>query len=297
MDVTVVLVPGQGSQAPGMLLPWLDLPGTGPELAAWSDAAGLDLLHLGTAAGADEIRDTALAQPLLTAAALLSVKALTSTPDLVCGHSVGELGALAVAGVLTPLEAVLLAAERGRLMAKAAAESPTGMAASLGGDEEQVRAAAADLGLEVATVNVAGQTVFGGSVEALTAFAEAAPGGARVRRLETAGAFHTSAMSSAVPGFTELVAALAPRDAVVPVVANADGATLTDGRLLLDRLVAQLVGPVRFDLCLKTVAAAAPDAIVELAPSGTLAALVKRAVPGVPVVALKAPSDLAGAPA
>jgi [acyl-carrier-protein] S-malonyltransferase len=278
-----------------MLLPWLDLPGAEAALAEWSDAASLDLLHLGTAADADDIRDTAVAQPLLTAAALLSAKALTTTPDLVCGHSIGELGALALAGVLTPVEAVTLAAERGRLMAKAAAERPTGMAATLGGDEDQARALATVYGLEIATVNVAGQTVFGGPVDALKAFADASPGGARVRRLETAGAFHTSAMASAVPGFAELVSALTPRDALVPVVANADGATLSDGRQLVDRLVGQLVGPVRFDLCLQTVAAAAPDSIVELAPGGTLAALVKRAVPGVPITALRAPSDVAGA--
>lgn len=276
-----------------MLMPWLDLPGAKEDLAAWSDAASLDLLHLGTAAGADDIRDTAVAQPLLTATALLSAKALTTAPDLVCGHSVGELGALAVAGVLTPVEAVTLAAERGRLMAKAASERPTGMAATLGGDEEQAREVATLYGLEVATVNVAGQTVYGGPVEALQAFAEASPGGARVRRLETAGAFHTSAMASAVPGFAELVAGLSPRDADVPVVANADGATLTDGRALLDRLVAQLTGPVRFDLCLATVAAAEPASVVELAPGGTLAALVKRAVPGVAITALKTPADLA----
>jgi [acyl-carrier-protein] S-malonyltransferase len=275
-----------------MLTPWLELPGAAEDVAAWSDAASLDLLHLGTVAGADEIRDTAVAQPLLTATALLSAKALPSAPDLVCGHSIGELGALAVAGVLTPVEAVTLAAERGRLMAKAAAERPTGMAATLGGDENQAREVATIYGLEVATVNVAGQTVYGGPVEALAAFAEASPGGARVRRLETAGAFHTSAMASAVPGFAELVGGLSPRDAYVPVVANADGQALTDGRLLVDRLVAQLIGPVRFDLCLASIAATAPTSVVELAPGGTLAALVKRAVPGVPIIALKTPADI-----
>ena len=291
--MNVVLVPGQGSQTPGMLASWLELPGAADDLAAWSDVAGLDLVHLGTVAGAEEIRDTAVAQPLLTATALLSAKALTTTPDLVCGHSIGELGALALAGVLTPVEAVALAAERGRLMAKAAAERPTGMAATLGGDEEQARALATIYGLEVATVNVVGQTVYGGPVEALQAFAEANPGGARVRRLETAGAFHTSAMASAVPGFADLIAGITPKDATVPVVANADGAVLTDGRALLDRLVVQLTGPVRFDLCLATVAGKEPDAVVELAPGGTLAALVKRAVPGVAITALKTPADLA----
>ena len=288
--VNAVLVPGQGSQTPGMLVPWLALPEAETHLRDWSDAAGLDLVHLGTVAGADEIRDTAVAQPLLAATALLSARALPAPPEVVCGHSVGELGALALAGVLTPVDAVRLAAERGRLMAKAAAERPTGMVATLGGDDLAAREVAELYGLEVATVNVAGQTVYGGPVDALEAFAAAAPGGARVRRLETAGAFHTSAMALAVPGFAALVAELTPRDATVPVVANADGAVLTDGRALVDRLVVQLTGPVRFDLCLQALAARAPEQLVELAPSGTLAALAKRALPGVPVLALKEPA-------
>ncbi|HUR15445.1 MAG TPA: ACP S-malonyltransferase [Mycobacteriales bacterium] len=288
--MNAVLVPGQGSQTPGMLLPWVGLPGAQDDLRTWSDAAGLDLVQLGSVAGAEEIRDTAIAQPLLTATALLSSRALTSPAGVVCGHSVGELGALALAGVLTEVEAVSLAAERGRLMAKAAAERPTGMVATLGGDDVAAREVATELGLEVATVNVTGQTVYGGPVEALEAFATAAPGGARVRRLETAGAFHTSAMAAAVPGFASLVADLRPREASVPVIANADGSVLTDGRALLDRLVSQLTGPVRFDLCLQAIAMLGPEQVVELAPAGTLTALVKRALPGVPVLALKDPA-------
>jgi [acyl-carrier-protein] S-malonyltransferase len=290
--VNVFLVPGQGAQVPGMLRPWLDLPGAREDLAAWSAAADLDLLHLGTAAGADEVRDTAVAQPLLTATALLSARAVDATPDLVCGHSVGELGALALAGVLPAAAAVVLAAARGRLMATAAAAAPTGMVAVLGGDAEEVRTAALALGLEVATVNVAGQTVFGGPVDALAALAAVPPAGARVRRLETAGAFHTRAMAPAVEAFAGLVGGLTPQRAQVPVVANADGAALTDGRLLLDRLVAQLTGPVRFDLCLETIAAYAPTQVVELAPSGTLTALAKRALPGGVTLAAAVPPVL-----
>jgi len=287
--MNVLLVPGQGAQVPGMLRPWLDVPGAREELAAWSAAAALDLLQLGTAASAEEIRDTAVVQPLLTATALLCARALDVTPDLVCGHSIGELGALALAGVIPAAAAVGLAAARGRLMAAAAAQTRTGMAAVLGGDERAVRTVALGLGLEVATVNVAGQTVYGGPVEALDALAAAPPMGARVRRLETAGAFHTSAMASAVPGFAALVADLQAQPARVPVVANADGALLTDGRQLLDRLVAQLTGPVRFDLCLATVAARFPTRVVELAPAGTLTGLAKRALPGVSVAAAVPP--------
>ena len=272
-----------------MLLPWLESRAT-EQLALWSDAAGLDLLRLGTTAEADEIRDTSVAQPLLTAAALLSWQALGTAPDVVLGHSVGELAALAVAGVITPTDAVVLAAERGRAMAAAAAQAPTGMAATLGGDAEVVAAAAAALGLEVATVNVAGQTVYGGPVAALDQLAEQQPGGARVRRLETAGAFHTSAMAPAVPRLQELVDGLTPNDPTCTVIANKDGAAVTSGRELLDRLVGQLTGPVRFDLCLAAVAHATE--VVELAPGGTLVALAKRAVPGAALTALKTPADL-----
>jgi [acyl-carrier-protein] S-malonyltransferase len=292
VQVIVLLAPGQGSQSPGMLAPWLDLPGAGADLATWSEAAGLDLLHLGTGADVEEIRDTAVAQPLLTATALLSWRALEIAADVVCGHSIGELAALAVAGVLDTTTAVRLAAERGRAMARAAAARPTGMAAVLGGDADEVRAAAATHGLEIATVNVPGQLVLGGPVEALDALAATPPDGARVRRLETAGAFHTSAMDPAVPRLSELVAALTPGEPVCRVVANADGAVVTSGRELLDRLVGQLTGPVRFDLCLQTVAGLEPSTVIELAPGGTLSAIAKRALPGVSITALKTPDDL-----
>lgn len=285
----VLLSPGQGSQTPGMLLPWLEVAGAEDDLAQWSAVAGLDLRHLGTRAAAEELRDTAVAQPLLVAAALLSGRALLTgrTPDLVCGHSVGELAALALAGVLTDTEAVGLAAGRGRAMAAAAAERPTGMAALLGSTE------APDVpGLELATVNVLGQVVVGGPLAALKALAGDPPAGARVRRLEVAGAFHTSAMASAVAPFRALVAQLPRRTAACGVVANADGAVLTDADELLERLVRQLTAPVRFDLCLGALGARGVTEVVELAPGGTLGPLVRRGVPGAAVTVLKTPADL-----
>lgn len=281
-----LLSPGQGAQSPGMLTPWLALPGAEGHLARWSELSGLDLVRLGVSADADELRRTEVAQPLLTAAALLSGRALLGSvaPTGVCGHSVGELPALALAGVLTDDESVLLAAGRGRAMAAAAAERPTGMAAVLGGavDENALR----DAGLELATVNAPGQVVVGGALKALDAWVP--PQGSRVRRLDVAGAFHTSAMASAVEAFADLVGRLSPRDADCDVVANADGAVLRDGRALLDRLVAQLIRPVRFDLCL----GALDGPAVELAPAGVLSALVRRARPDVSITALRTPADL-----
>ena len=279
--VTTLLTPGQGAQAPGLLVPWLTAPGAVTAVERWSARTGLDLLGLGTTAPADVLRQTDVAQPVLTAAALLSGRTLDA-PTLVCGHSVGELAALALAGVLDDDEAVALAAVRGRLMADAARLRPTGMAAVLGEVPSAEEVAAA--GLELATVNAPGQVVLGGPVEALDAYAPS--GRARLRRLEVAAAFHTSAMAPARDALAAHVAGLAPGEAVCPVVANADGAVLTDGRALLDRLADQLVRPVRFDLCL----AALPDGpVVELAPSGVLTGLVRRARPDLAVEGVRAP--------
>jgi [acyl-carrier-protein] S-malonyltransferase len=272
-----------------MLVPWLELPGASDTVQRWSERTGLDLVALGTTASSDEVRATEVAQPLLTAVALLSGRALLSggVPDAVCGHSIGELSALALAGVMTDDDAVALAAGRGALMASAAAARPTTMAAVLGGevDDDDLRAA----GLEVATINVPGQVVVGGPVEALQAWTP--PEGARVRPLDVAGAFHTSAMAPAVEGFTALVDATPASDAVCDVVANGDGAVLRDGRELMTRLIGQLTRPVRFDLCLQALAGrqGATDAF-ELAPAGVLAGMAKRA--GLPVTALKTPADL-----
>ncbi len=274
-----------------MLTPWLELPGAAEQVSHWSTACNLDLVHLGTTAEADEIRRTEHAQPLLVAASLLSGRAVLAggDPDLVCGHSIGELAVLALAGVLDDADAVLLAAERGRLMAEAAALAPTGMAALLGrADVSSVQDRLGGSGLELATVNAPGQVVLGGPVAALQAWEP--PAGVRVRQLDVAGAFHTSAMASAVEPFRALVNALHPRPARCGVVANADGAVLTDGRVLLDRLVDQLTRPVRFDLCLP---AFSGHEAVELAPAGVLSGLLRRALPDLSVRALRSPTDLA----
>ncbi len=287
----LLLAPGQGSQTPGLLTAWLALPGSAERVAAWSERCDLDLVRLGTTAEADEIRRTENAQPLLVAAALISGRAVLAgaDPDLVCGHSIGELPALALAGVLDDEDAVMLAASRGRLMAEAAALAPTGMAALLGRVElSSLQDELAGSGLELATVNAPGQVVVGGPLTALQAWTP--PPGVRVRLLEVAGAFHTAAMQTAVAPFAALVAGLAPGTARCGVVANADGAVLTDGQLLLDRLVGQLTRPVRFDLCLP--AFASHDA-VELAPAGVLTNLLKRALPELPVRAVRSPADLA----
>lgn len=294
-----ILCPGQGSQAPGMLAPWLDLPGAGDVLDRLSDAGSLDLRHLGTEADAEQIKDTALAQPLIVAASLVSLAVLTARtgPHLdwagaTAGHSVGEYAAAVVAGVLTDTDALSLVATRGRAMAEAAARTPTGMAAVVGGDPEEVLVALDRLGLVPANVNGGGQVVAAGSLEALARLAESAPARARVIPLAVAGAFHTEYMRSAVDAVNSAAASLSPADPSITLLTNADGSAVEDGATAVSTMVAQIARPVRWDACQETLAAMGVTAAIELAPAGVLTGLARRTLRGVETVALKSPADL-----
>jgi len=294
--------PGQGAQAPGFLAPWLELPGFTDRLAAWSDLAGCDLIAAGTVAGADDIRDTAVAQPLLVAAAIAATGALCGSLDLArrqggiaAGHSVGELAAGAIAGVLTPEDAMRLVAARGKAMAQAAAAEETGMTAVLGGNESEVLAAIEAHGLTPANINAAGQIVAAGTRAQLAALAAEPPAGARLRPLSVAGAFHSPHMAPAVSALREAAADIVVADPAMALLSNLDGAVVTSGADWLERIIAQVSAPVRWQECMRTMAAEGVGAFVELLPGGTLTALAKRALPGVATVALKTPDDLAAA--
>ena len=295
--VIALLAPGQGSQTPGMLAPWLDGSGAEETLAAWSDAIGLDLHRLGTDADADEIKDTAVTQPLVVAAALLAAARLAARSGLpatapAAGHSVGELAAAAVAEVLSPDAAVALAAVRGRAMAQACAREPTGMSAVLGGKSDEVLASLDELGLDAANRNGAGQVVAAGPVAALARLAEHPPERARVIALPVAGAFHTRFMAPAEEALREHAAALTPGDPVRPLLSNADGAVVSDGAEALRRLVAQVTRPVRWDSCMAALRELGVTAVIELPPAGTLVGLVKRDLRGTATLALRSPDDL-----
>ncbi|MEU7002911.1 ACP S-malonyltransferase [Nonomuraea sp. NPDC046570] len=288
----VLVAPGQGAQTPGFLSPWLELPGLADRLSAWSEVAGLDLIAYGTTADADEIRDTAVAQPLLVAASLAAAEALGATPDLLAGHSVGELAAAALAGVLTPEQALGLVRERGQAMAKAAAVTQTGMTAVLGGAEDEVLASLDKHGLTPANVNGAGQIVAAGTLEQLAAFKEEPPARARLIPLSVAGAFHTVHMAPAVERMRQAAAGLTPADPHTRLLSNADGQVVESGAEILDRLVTQVSNPVRWDSCMETMAGLGVTAMIELLPGGTLTGLAKRGLRGVRTVALKTPDDL-----
>jgi [acyl-carrier-protein] S-malonyltransferase len=290
--VLVLVAPGQGAQTPGFLTPWLELPGFADRLSAWSEVVGLDLITYGTKADADEIRDTAVAQPLLVAAALASAEALGATPDLLAGHSVGEFATAALAGVLTPEQALSLVRERAQAMAKAAAVTETGMTAVLGGVEDEVLAALDKHGLTPANVNGAGQIVAGGTLEQLAAFKEDGPARARLISLSVAGAFHTVHMAPAVDHLRTAAEGITPADPRVKLLSNADGEVVTDGAVLMRRLIDQVSSPVRWDRCMATMADLGVTGMIELLPGGTLTGLAKRALRGVRTVALKTPDDL-----
>ncbi|MEU3736171.1 ACP S-malonyltransferase [Streptomyces sp. NPDC032198] len=294
----VLVAPGQGAQTPGFLTPWLDLPGAADRIGAWSDAIGLDLAHYGTQADADAIRDTAVAQPLLVAAGLLSAEALSDVlavnkPGAVAGHSVGEITAAALAGVLGDDAALGLVRKRGLAMADAAAVTETGMAALLGGDPEVTIPHLEKLGLTPANVNGAGQVVAAGTAEQIAALAEDKPEGVRrIVPLKVAGAFHTHHMAPAVAALEEAAKALDPADPTLTYISNRDGLAVATGSDVLSRLVGQVANPVRWDLCMETFKDLGATAMIELCPGGTLTGLAKRALPGVRTVALKTPDDL-----
>ena len=294
-----VLAPGQGSQTPGFLTPWLESQFASDLLNSWSTAIDLDLKRLGTTADADEIRDTANAQPLLVAGGLIGAATLFagegSSISYFAGHSVGEITAAALAQVIDGSSAMKLVRARGIEMAKAAQGTETGMSAVLGGERDVVIASLSSFGLTAANENGGGQIVAAGSLSALAQLAENPPAGARVRPLAVSGAFHTSTMSPAVAQLATLAAATEVKDAVAPVLSNKDGEVISGGREIIDRIVGQIAGPVRWDLCMETLVKLGVTGVIEVPPAGTLVGLVKRAQPSIETFALKTPEDIPAA--
>ncbi|MGO2659375.1 ACP S-malonyltransferase [Mycetocola reblochoni] len=292
----VIVCPGQGSQKPGFLTPWLDLDGVGAALERYSEASGLDLTAHGTVSDEDTIRDTAVAQPLIVAAGLVTLNALreriSGPVDGFAGHSVGEITAAAAAGVLSEDDALGFVSTRARAMAAAAAAVPTGMSAVLGGDEATVLALVSELGLEPANFNGGGQIVVAGDLGALAQLAERAPRGTRVVPLQVAGAFHTRYMAPARDALATVRTSLTPHDPETRLWSNNHGAPVTSGTEFADLLVTQVASPVRWDRTMDSFVELGVTGLVELAPAGALTGLAKRAMRGVPTVAVRTPDDL-----
>jgi [acyl-carrier-protein] S-malonyltransferase len=298
----VIVAPGQGAQAPGFLTPWLELPNFEDRLRWLSACAGLDLVRYGTEADAETIRDTAVAQPLLVAAGLVSALEIFPHPSdafhvlgAAAGHSVGEITAAAGTGVISAEQAMVLVRERGRAMADAAALKPTGMTAVLGGDAEEVLASLERQGLTAANNNGAGQVVAAGTLEQLEALKADPPDKARLIPLSVAGAFHTEHMSPAVETLGRYARAVSVHDPRAPLISNRDGEVVQTGHDVLARIVSQVSNPVRWDLCMQAMGDLGVTGVIEVPPAGTLTGLIKRALPGVETVALKTPDDLEAA--
>lgn len=292
----VIACPGQGSQTPGFLAEWLEEAHAREFLGTASERIGLDLIAHGTESDADTIRDTKVAQPLIVAASLLAWRALSARTSLdavgVAGHSVGEFAAAAAAGVLSENDALSLVGVRGRAMAEAATREATGMAAVVGGVEEDVLARIAEHDLTAANRNGGGQIVAAGALDRLAALGENAPRGARVIPLQVAGAFHTDAMASAVPVLAEAAAGVTASNPTLPLWTNADGSRVEQGAAFVELLVSQIANPVRWDACMASFQEAGITGLIELTPAGALTGIAKRALKGVPTVAVKSPADL-----
>lgn len=280
-----------------MLAPWLELPGAQARLDEWSASSGLDLKRLGTTATLQDITDTAVTQPLVVASALLGAAEMRRrgripADTIIAGHSIGEVAALAIAGVISESDAVRLATVRGAAMSRACADRPTGMIAVLGGVEADVLLALENAGLTPANRNGAGQIVAAGPLEACDALEQNPPSRARLRRLDVAGAFHTDFMASAVDEVESLAGSIEVRDPALTLLSNADGMAVTSGRDALDRVISQITSPVRWDLCTQTMLKRGVDTFVELPPSAALVGLAKRMMRDVPRYGITAPEDL-----
>jgi len=293
--VLAIIAPGQGAQTPGMLTPWLEDSESLQTISRWSEIIGKDLVALGTTADADEIRDTANAQPLIVATGLIAANLLGVSAPVISGHSVGEITAAAIANVLSEFDAMRFVNDRADAMARAASLEKTGMSAVLGGERDEVLDVIMKLGLVAANDNGAGQIVAAGLISELSLLADNPPAGARIRPLAVAGAFHTRFMASAQEALAKSASTISPNDPTGSVISNRDGFAVVDGDEVLERIVSQVANPVRWDLCMKSLQELGVTGVIELAPAGTLVGLLKRATPEIETFAFKSPADLAAA--
>jgi [acyl-carrier-protein] S-malonyltransferase len=293
--VLAITCPGQGAQKSGFLSSFLELETFSAQIDELQAASGIDLRLHGTESDDETIKDTALAQPLLVASAIACAAELGVTPDVVAGHSVGEIAAAQMTGIFTPADAMAFVSVRADGMAAAAAATPTGMSAVVGGQPEDVLAAIEAAGASPANVNGGGQTVAAGSLDALSALDENPPERARVIPLPVAGAFHTEYMAPATDALAATAAELNVSDPQVRILTNSDGSAIAAGRDYVDLLVRQVTNPVRWDLCQETLLAEGVTGMIELVPGGTLTGIARRAMKGVETFAIKSAADIDGA--
>jgi [acyl-carrier-protein] S-malonyltransferase len=290
--------PGQGAQTPGFLAPWLELESFKTEIEKYSAILEMDLVHFGTEADADQIKDTKIAQPLIVAASMASHAALIgalqdeSLFEGVAGHSVGEIAAANIAGVLDTEAALKFVKARGEQMARAASLDASSMAAVVGGEQDVVIDHLSNLGLFAANYNGKGQIVAAGSSSKIQDLTSSPPAGTRVVGLAVAGAFHTSFMETAKVELGSLASSIRTKNPKLLLWSNSNGARVDSGDKFLDLLINQVSKPVRWDKTMDSMFSDGVSAVIELLPGGTLTGIAKRAMPGVATLALKSPEDL-----
>jgi [acyl-carrier-protein] S-malonyltransferase len=293
-----VACPGQGSQAPGFFQPWLEIPTFRTSIEEYSEVLGIDLVHYGTEADADAIKDTKIAQPLIVAAGMASFlvlkERLGTALDVssTAGHSVGEITAGYLAGIFNSETALRFVQKRGVEMAAASALAPSSMAAVVGGDPNDVLAHLEALGLFAANYNGSGQIVAAGSTELIARLGVDPPTGARVVALQVAGAFHTSFMEPAKNPLKQFASELSVSNPSVAIWTNSDGSLVSSGDKYLELLVNQVSNPVRWDKTMESMTNAGVSLLIELLPAGALSGIAKRAMPNTVAIALKTPADL-----
>ena len=299
-----LLFPGQGTQQPGMGEPWADTP-------QWdlvdeiSHHTRLDVADLLLHADAETLRRTDIAQVAIYAMSLMALHAVrAAAPDLdvrgCAGHSLGEYTALAAAGAVSVADGARLVAARGTAMQQAVALTPGTMGAVVGGDLDTVRdlvetVRAQGPGVWMANENAPGQAVVSGTVEGVDRVAELAPERRmKVIRLAVAGAFHSPLMEPARLPLRQAVAQALFRDTAVPVVAHVDARPHTRATDWPDLTDHQLVSPVRWQECVRTLL----DDLgctyaIELGPGKTLTGMLRRIAPDIPVSTVGTPDAAA----
>lgn len=297
MTTVAFVFPGQAAQRDGMASAWAGQP-AGAVFDEVADASGLDLRTLGDDAEACAA-STALAQPAIYAACLAAHDALTAAgvrPDVVAGHSLGELTAAVAAGVVDRATGARLVSERGRAMGDACKANPGTMAAILKLDLAAVEELVDDVpGAAIANNNAPGQVVVAGTPEAVdVVVARASEAGARAVLLDVEGAFHSPAMAPAVERLDGLLADSDLADPAVPLVSGVDAQARTTGSGVGRALVDGILSPVRWvDVQHALVDDHGVDLLVEVGPGRILAGCAKRTIRGTPCLAVEGPDDVA----
>ena len=289
--------PGQGSQKTGMADPVLSLPGAEERFALASNLLGRDLLKICRGEGSDadspsDLNDTRNTQPALFAVESLIVDELLRQgrqPDLVAGHSLGELVALYAAGVFDAATGLELMQRRSELMASAGGGA---MTAVIGFDRSQLETLVdATEGVVIANDNSDAQVVLSGSPEAVNALSEELTC-KRAIPLAVSGAFHSPFMAKAADAFASHLDSVAFADARFPVFSNTDPTPSRDAGELKQRLRRQMTTGVRWRETMAAMTSSGVDTLVEIGPGNVLSGLAKRAMKGVTTSQLASVGDL-----